>query len=110
LTDVRASSSVLLGCHKCNFFDIKIASMPCQDNTRRCSGISPGDLNNLIHTQYHHNNLSHEGIWGPPSCEGLLCWCCKFNIFLSLVVYLFSYNLWDLPVEVGGGDTLKLPI
>jgi hypothetical protein len=43
----------------------------------------------LIHTQHHHNNHTTTlhmrvgpSVWGPPSCEGLLCWCCKFNIFL----------------------------
>jgi hypothetical protein len=45
----------------------------------------------LIHTQHQHNNHTTTphmsvgpSVWGPPSCEGLLCWCCKFNIFQLL--------------------------
>jgi hypothetical protein len=37
----------------------------------------------LIHTQHHHNNHTTTphmrvgpSVWGPPSCEGLLCDCC----------------------------------
>jgi hypothetical protein len=40
-------------------------------------------IRNLIHTQHHHNNhttTSHMSVglsvWGPPSCEGLLCGYC----------------------------------
>jgi len=37
----------------------------------------------LIHTQHYHNNHTTTphmsvglNVWGPPSCEGLLCGCC----------------------------------
>jgi hypothetical protein len=33
-------------------------------------------------------------VWGPPSCEGLLCWCCKFNIFQRLIGSRLSRLTW----------------
>jgi hypothetical protein len=55
----------------------------------------------LIHTQHHHNNhttTTHmsvgPSVWGPPSCEGLLCGCCisvvKFNIFRHGLRHIFG--------------------
>jgi hypothetical protein len=50
----------------------------------------------LIHTQHHHNNhttITHmsvgPSVWGPPSCEGLLCGCCVGDVNLT-----FSLRQW----------------
>jgi hypothetical protein len=44
----------------------------------------------LIHTQHHHNNhttIPHmsvgPSVWGPPSCEELLCGCCVGDVNLT---------------------------
>jgi hypothetical protein len=48
-------------------------------------------LRDLILVQYQYNNCTitphmrvSPSMWAPPSCEGLLYWCCKPNIFLKL--------------------------
>jgi hypothetical protein len=48
----------------------------------------------LIHTQHHHNNHTTTphmrvgpSVWGPPSCEGLLCDCC-----VGVVNLTFSFS------------------
>jgi len=47
----------------------------------------------LIHTQHHHNNhttIPHMSVgpivWGPPSCEGLLCGCCIGDVNLTFSI------------------------
>jgi hypothetical protein len=47
----------------------------------------------LIHTQHHHNNhttITHmsvgPSVWGPPSCEGLLCGCCVGDVNLTFSI------------------------
>jgi len=62
----------------------------------------------LIHTQHHHNNhttIPHmrvgPSVWGPPSCEELLCDCCvgDVNLTFSLIsIFHFSrFNRNDKP-------------
>jgi len=52
-------------------------------------------VRDLIHTQHHHNNhttIPHmsvgPSVWGPPSCEGLLCGCCVGDVNLTFSVWL----------------------
>jgi len=56
----------------------------------------------LIHTQHHHNNHTTTphmrvgpSVWGPPSCEGLLCDCC-----VGVVNLTFSFVLPFIRKEV----------
>jgi hypothetical protein len=37
-------------------------------------------------------------MWDPPSCEGLLYWCCKSNIFLCVMVGLSRWFVLSLPL------------
>jgi len=53
-----------------------------------------GSGRDLIHTQHHHNNHTSTphmsvgpSVWGPPSCEGLLCGCC-----IGVVNLTFSFK------------------
>jgi len=63
--------------------------------TRTITTARPFNNWDLIHTQHHHNNhttIPHmrvgPSVWGPPSCEGLLCDCCVgvVNLTFSLII------------------------
>jgi hypothetical protein len=58
----------------------------------------------LIHTQHHHNNhtITHHmsvdpSVWGPLSCEWLLCGCCIGIVNLTFSIIQRStkiHNVW----------------
>jgi hypothetical protein len=65
----------------------------------------------LIHTQHHHNNHTTTphmrvgpSVWGPPSCEGLLCdcWVGVVNLTFSfrksnfMIIYILFQVLFSL--------------
>jgi len=66
----------------------------------------------LIHTQHHHNNHTTTpymrvgpSVWGPLSCEGLLCGCCigVVNLTFSNILYPFLYKLYQIVLRKGEG-------
>jgi hypothetical protein len=56
----------------------------------------------LILTLHHHNNCTtthhmrvDPSVWGPPSCEGLLCSCCIDVV--NLTFFFWSYSISGRP-------------
>jgi hypothetical protein len=70
------------------------------------AAILAGDLILVLH---HHNNCTTlhmsvgPSVCDPPSCEGLLYWCCKSNIFLLAVGVASCFGSFPLILE---GDSL----
>jgi hypothetical protein len=67
-----------------------------------------GSGRDLIHTQHHHNNHTSTphmsvgpSVWGPPSCEGLLCGCCIGVVNLTFS-YIYIYIIQLLPLRYAG--------
>jgi hypothetical protein len=68
----------------------------------------PYKKRDLIHTQHHHNNhttIPHmrvgPSVWGPPSCEGLLCDCCVgvVNLTFSIKKY-HTIDFLTFPISI----------